>query len=228
MTKSQHDVETDVRSSPGPTGPKPVSPSPPRNKPNSASAFSYFFYPMLISSTEYPPHSHANLTAHVILSGQLTIACPRDGDAEQREKRTTYGAGDRIDVDVGKTCLALALAGHFHRNVYIVCPPVNDSNLKTLVARVPPRSIIVFEGVENANSQPWEGSASLSAILDTIDSAEDGHLIIITTHNIELVDGALMGPSRVAVTAEFGLADRNDSWALPIFMMSTRQPARSQ
>ncbi len=57
---------------------------------------------MLTFSTDYPPHSHANLTTHVILSGRLTIAYPRDGDAEQREKRTTYGVGDRIDVDAGR------------------------------------------------------------------------------------------------------------------------------
>ncbi len=58
---------------------------------------------MLISaSADYSPHSHAGLTTHVILSGQLTIAYPRDGDAEQAEKRTTYGVGDRIDVDAGR------------------------------------------------------------------------------------------------------------------------------
>jgi hypothetical protein len=51
---------------------------------------------------DYPPHSHAGLTTHVILSGQLTIAYPQDGDAEQRKKKTTYGVGDRIDVDAGR------------------------------------------------------------------------------------------------------------------------------
>lgn len=108
----------------------------------------------------------------------------------------------------GKTCLALAIAGHVHLDVYIVCLPVNDSNLKTLFALVPSRSIIVLEDVENANSQPREGTASLPALLDTIDSAGDGHLIIMTTRHIELVDGALMEPNRVAVKAEFGLAEK--------------------
>lgn len=51
--------------------------------------------------SDYPPHSHSGLTTHVILSGQLTIAYPEDGDAEQRKQRTTYGVGDRIDVDAG-------------------------------------------------------------------------------------------------------------------------------
>ncbi|KAK3310744.1 uncharacterized protein B0T15DRAFT_519294 [Chaetomium strumarium] len=50
----------------------------------------------------YPPHSHAGLTTHVILKGQLTIAYPQDGDAQHREMKTTYGVGDRIDVDAGR------------------------------------------------------------------------------------------------------------------------------
>ncbi|KAL2126595.1 hypothetical protein VTI74DRAFT_569 [Chaetomium olivicolor] len=108
----------------------------------------------------------------------------------------------------GKTCLALAMAGHFRRNVYIICLPLNDSDLKALFALVPPGSIIVLEGVENANSQPLEGTASLSALLDTIDSVVDGHLIIMTTRHIKLVDGALTEPNRVAISAEFGLAHK--------------------
>jgi chaperone BCS1 len=104
--------------------------------------------------------------------------------------------------------LALAIAGHFDLDVYIVCLPVNDNDLKTLFARVPRRSIIVLEDVENASSQPREGTASLSALLDTIDSAGDGHLIIMTSRHIELVDGALMEPDRVAMTIELGLADK--------------------
>ncbi|KAK4149282.1 hypothetical protein C8A00DRAFT_47065 [Chaetomidium leptoderma] len=54
------------------------------------------------ANTHYPPHSHTGLTTHVILSGQLTIAYPEDGDAEQRKQRTVYGVGDRIDVDAGR------------------------------------------------------------------------------------------------------------------------------
>ncbi|KAK4117449.1 hypothetical protein N656DRAFT_773585 [Canariomyces notabilis] len=61
----------------------------------------------------YPPHSHAGLTTHLILRGQLTIAYPDDkeanngdGDSEQQQqqqkKKTTYSVGDRIDVDAGR------------------------------------------------------------------------------------------------------------------------------
>jgi hypothetical protein len=48
----------------------------------------------------------------------------------------------------------------------------------------------------------------------------DGHLIIMTTRHIELVDGALMEPSRVAVKAELPRGQGNDSWTLP-FCLST-------
>ncbi len=85
--------------------------------------------------------------------------------------------------------------------------PVNDSNLKTLLARVPTLSIIVLEDVKNANLPPREGAASLSALLDTIDSIGDAYLTIMITRYIELVDGVLMEPSRVAIKAEFGLTD---------------------
>jgi mannose-6-phosphate isomerase-like protein (cupin superfamily) len=47
---------------------------------------------------DYPPHSHRTRTTHVILSGQLTITYPKDGDGT----KTTYGVGDRIDVDADR------------------------------------------------------------------------------------------------------------------------------
>ncbi|KAL2140723.1 hypothetical protein VTI28DRAFT_3316 [Corynascus sepedonium] len=50
----------------------------------------------------YSPHSHPGLTTHVILRGELTIAYPEDEDVEQRGKKSTYGVGDRIDVDAGR------------------------------------------------------------------------------------------------------------------------------
>ncbi|KAK1825837.1 hypothetical protein QBC39DRAFT_377061 [Podospora conica] len=49
-------------------------------------------------NAHYPPHSHATPTTHLILSGTLTIAYPRDSD----NAKTTFSAGDRIDVDAGR------------------------------------------------------------------------------------------------------------------------------
>ncbi|EPE02766.1 cupin domain protein [Ophiostoma piceae UAMH 11346] len=47
----------------------------------------------------YRPHSHAGLTTHLILRGQLTIAFPDDADSAEK---TVYGVGERLDVDAGQ------------------------------------------------------------------------------------------------------------------------------
>ncbi|KAI0913772.1 hypothetical protein F4824DRAFT_488911 [Ustulina deusta] len=45
--------------------------------------------------TDAPPHSHDGLTTHLVVHGQLTITYPKDASPS----KTTYLAGDRIDVD---------------------------------------------------------------------------------------------------------------------------------
>ncbi|RYP44019.1 hypothetical protein DL768_009472 [Monosporascus sp. mg162] len=45
--------------------------------------------------TDGPPHSHSGLTTHLIVNGELTITYPED----ENPTKTTYSAGDRIDVD---------------------------------------------------------------------------------------------------------------------------------
>lgn len=49
-------------------------------------------------NTHYSPHSHGGLTTHLILRGELTITYP----ADERPEKTTYGIGDRVDVDAGR------------------------------------------------------------------------------------------------------------------------------
>lgn len=49
-------------------------------------------------NAHYSPHSHAGLTTHLILSGQLTITYPKD-EAPSKE---TFTVGDRVDVDAGR------------------------------------------------------------------------------------------------------------------------------
>ncbi|ROW10115.1 hypothetical protein VMCG_01819 [Cytospora schulzeri] len=46
----------------------------------------------------YSPHSHAGLTTHLILSGQLIITYPKD----ENPTKETFGVGDRLDVDAGR------------------------------------------------------------------------------------------------------------------------------
>ncbi|EPE29418.1 RmlC-like cupin [Glarea lozoyensis ATCC 20868] len=75
-TKSQRDYEKEVRSW----------------------GFSHVFTWSDSPQAHYSPHSHRGLTTHLILKGQLTITYPKDKDSQ----KTTYGVGDRIDVDAGK------------------------------------------------------------------------------------------------------------------------------
>ncbi|KAH6894141.1 hypothetical protein B0T10DRAFT_479628 [Thelonectria olida] len=49
-------------------------------------------------SAHYPPHSHATLTTHLIIDGEMTLWYPR----EDPSQKTTYRAGSRIDVDAGR------------------------------------------------------------------------------------------------------------------------------
>jgi quercetin dioxygenase-like cupin family protein len=46
----------------------------------------------------YRPHTHAGLTTHLILEGELTIWFPRDATPEKK----TYSVGERIDVEAGR------------------------------------------------------------------------------------------------------------------------------
>jgi hypothetical protein len=45
----------------------------------------------------YQPHSHAELTTHLILSGSFTVSYSDDG-----AKKETFGPGARIDVPARK------------------------------------------------------------------------------------------------------------------------------
>ncbi|KAI2605152.1 uncharacterized protein GGS25DRAFT_418022 [Hypoxylon fragiforme] len=49
-------------------------------------------------NAHYRPHSHAGLTTHLILDGQLTITYPQDPSPGKE----TYTVGDRIDVGAGR------------------------------------------------------------------------------------------------------------------------------
>jgi len=91
-------------------------------------------------------------------------------------------------------------------DTYITELSVDDNSLKTLFTKVPGRCVILLEDVENAKLESPEGAASLSALLDAINSTGDGHVIIMTTRHLELVDNALTG--RVDVKTEFQLANK--------------------
>ncbi|KAE9983340.1 hypothetical protein EG327_005501 [Venturia inaequalis] len=49
-------------------------------------------------NSHYRPHTHAGLTTHLILDGQLTITYPKD----ENPTKETFGPGARLDVDAGR------------------------------------------------------------------------------------------------------------------------------
>ena len=55
--------------------------------------FGYTFVWQDGPATHYPDHTHAGLTAHIILDGEMTLTI--DGESH------TYRAGERVDVPAG-------------------------------------------------------------------------------------------------------------------------------
>ncbi|KAH6697480.1 hypothetical protein F5X68DRAFT_197405 [Plectosphaerella plurivora] len=49
-------------------------------------------------NAHYPPHTHAELTTHLITRGALTITYPKD----EVPTKETHGVGARIDVDANR------------------------------------------------------------------------------------------------------------------------------
>jgi hypothetical protein len=46
----------------------------------------------------YPPHSHRDLTTHLILRGELIITYPED----ESPTKQRFGSGSRLDVEAGR------------------------------------------------------------------------------------------------------------------------------
>ena len=80
---------------------------------------------------------------------------------------------------------------------------IDDNSLKTLVAELPRRCIILLEDVDLINSA---GRVSLSTLLDVVDGLGGDHVVIMTTRHIDRVDGALI--RSVDARTEFRLADK--------------------
>ena len=59
---------------------------------------------------------------------------------------------------------------------------IDDDGLKTLVAELPRRCIILLEDVDLINSA---GRVSLSTLLDVVDGLGGGHVLIMTTRHID-------------------------------------------
>ena len=127
----------------------------------------------------------------------------------------------------GKTSFALALAGHFELMIYIVPlmeAEIDDCKLSSLLRRIVVPSVLVLEDVDCAgmgrnrvkndevadgNQKPRSKSnVSLSGLLNAIDGmlSPEGHIVIMTTNDVEGLDEALKRPGRVDCMLEFSKA----------------------
>lgn len=131
----------------------------------------------------------------------------------------------------GKTSLITAMAGHFRFNLYILNvlnAKVSDAEVMSLVANIPPRSILLLEDVDAAfsNRQPLtvsqtpdappEQRLSFSGLLNALDgvASREGILTFMTTNHFERLDAALIRKGRADVHLEFVHATREQADAM--------------
>ncbi|KAH7312036.1 hypothetical protein BKA65DRAFT_159227 [Rhexocercosporidium sp. MPI-PUGE-AT-0058] len=60
-------------------------------------------FPQVITWTDYPntyysPHSHENLTTHLVLKGEMVVLFPDDKEPVKK----SFGAGERVDIAAGR------------------------------------------------------------------------------------------------------------------------------
>lgn len=136
----------------------------------------------------------------------------------------------------GKTTLAMALAGQFKLSVYMLSlldKDVTDSSLLQLFQSITRGTLILLEDVDCAgiekrgktrtkrlpkrkkksqiNGEDTEGSnVTLSGLLNAIDGAgaPEGHVLIMSSNNPDVLDPALVRAGRVDVWVEFRNATR--------------------
>lgn len=117
----------------------------------------------------------------------------------------------------GKTSLAKALATHFSLDVYYIplADMEKDVSLMTMVAAVPPGSVLLLEDIDvfNAtrerNDQGEEFGITLSGLLNSLDgvSTPSGLITIMTTNRIEVLDEAIVRAGRVDRVEHIGYLD---------------------
>lgn len=109
----------------------------------------------------------------------------------------------------GKTSLSMAIASHYDMPMYYL--PLNsvssDSQLLDLVSGIPPKSIIMIEDVDCANTKKRSGEdkkeneqkgVSTSGLLNALDGimTPHGRVLIMTTNHYENLDPAMVRAGR--------------------------------
>lgn len=154
----------------------------------------------------------------VILDDEQRQWLLRDVQAflDQRDRYTRLGVPYRRGYLLygppgnGKSSLALALAGHFNQDLYVL--PLGDTymtddRLMKLMGKVPGRGIVVVEDVDTVfrkRERSADNKLTLSGVLNALDGlvASEGRVLLMTTNHPEHLDPALIRPGRADVHVE--------------------------
>ena len=131
------------------------------------------------------------------------------------------------DPGTGKSSLAIALAGRFHLELYVV--PINDpgvsqEKLAQMFRELREPCMILLEDIDALNATTTErgsskasesGQKNLSALLNHLDgvTAKESIILIMTSNHLEALDKALVRPGRVDKKVYFdkaGLTELKD------------------
>lgn len=124
----------------------------------------------------------------------------------------------------GKTSFITALATLFGVPIYtITLSDMSDQQLSALLVDMNRRCILLIEDIDAAGLQQIQKSTdgdgakpSFSGLLNAIDGVDshEGHILIMTTNNAELLDEALIRPGRVDEIIDFPNANNTQAAAL--------------
>lgn len=118
----------------------------------------------------------------------------------------------------GKTSLVTALASEMRLNVCslsLAASGITDDKIGSLLAGVPPRSIILIEDVDaffrQREQQSQQVRLSFSGFLNALDgvAAHEGSVVFMTTNHPETLDEALVRSGRIDFRMELGPCDRH-------------------
>ncbi len=118
----------------------------------------------------------------------------------------------------GKTSLVTALASELRLNVCslsLAASGITDDKIHSLLASVPPRSIILIEDVDaffrQREQQSQQVKLSFSGFLNALDgvAAHEGSVVFMTTNHPEVLDAAVVRSGRVDFRMELSLCDRH-------------------
>lgn len=123
----------------------------------------------------------------------------------------------------GKTSLAMALAGHFKREIFVLNlgSLADDEKLIEAMGEVSQDAVLLLEDIDaihaaavrtDESGEGHQSAITASALLNTIDGAmaTEGRVLIMTSNHPERIDPALLRPGRVDVYETIGPLEPGD------------------